>query len=54
MGPGYFPDAFFAAAPGLGILNHRIDFDLQKISPVGHVLGDERQVACLDEMPAES
>ena len=39
---------------GLGILNHRIDFDLQKISPVGHVLGDERQVACLDEMPAES
>ena len=38
----------------LGILNHRIDVDLQNISPLCHVLGDERQVARPDEMPAES
>src|SRR5687768_13331282 len=38
----------------LGVLNHRIDLHLQKISPIGHVLGDEPQVARLDEVPAES
>ena len=30
-----------------------MDFALQNVSPLGHVLGDECQVACLDEMPAE-
>ena len=47
-------ECFRRGGSRFGILNHRIDVDLQNISPLGHVLREERQVARLDEMPAES
>ena len=52
--PRLFSECLLRGGSRLGILNHRIDVDLQKVSPVGHVLGDERQVTRLDEMLAES
>jgi hypothetical protein len=47
------PECCLRRGSRLGILNHWMDVTVQDISPVGHVLGDERQVTRLDKMPAE-